>query len=70
MPELTVAAAGRLAAATVLLGGAIWTHANPSDAVLAAYRTEPELAPFRVEFVPALTEALQTVVSGLLARAS
>ncbi|MGD9531777.1 TetR family transcriptional regulator [Pseudonocardia sp.] len=68
VPELDAWSAGRLAAATALCTGALWTHACPSDALLAVYAQQPDLAVLRVHFPDALREMIATLVAGLLAR--
>lgn len=50
--------------------GAIWTHAQPSAAMLAVYDADPALAAMRIDFAATLREVLEVVLSGLLARAS
>src|SRR5215475_6304553 len=55
----------RLAAATVMVAGAVWTSTQPSAAMLAAYEAEPALASVRLDFTTTLREVL---ISGLLAR--
>ena len=68
VPELGDAAAERLAAATVLVAGALWAHGQPSAAVLAAYAADPSLAVFQVDFGGTLTEVIAVLVAGLIAR--
>lgn len=68
LPELDAAAALRLAAATALSAGALWTHARPSEALCQAYTAEPDLAALRVHFPDTLHEMLATLIAGLLAR--
>ena len=68
VPELGATRAERLAAATVLVAGALWAHGQPSAAVLAAYEADPSLAVFRLDFCATLTEVLAVLVAGLLAR--
>jgi AcrR family transcriptional regulator len=68
LPELGGAAAERLAAATVLVAGALWAHGQPSAAVLAAYAADPSLAVFRVDFGATLTEVIAVLIAGLIAR--
>jgi AcrR family transcriptional regulator len=62
--------AERLAAGLVLIAGAVWTHAQPSAAVLAAYEAEPALAVLRADFPATLREVLEVLIAGLLARSS
>ena len=58
----------RLAAGTVLVAGALWEHAQPSAAVLAAYEADPALAVMRTDFTATLREVLEVLIAGLLAR--
>jgi AcrR family transcriptional regulator len=60
----------RLAAGAVLVAGALWAHAQPSAAVLAAYEADPALAVMRTDFTPTLREVLEVLIAGLLARSS
>jgi AcrR family transcriptional regulator len=69
VPELGEADAFRFAAAMIMVAGAIWTHARPSPAMLAAYEADSELAAMRLDFVAALRETLEVLLTGLLARA-
>jgi AcrR family transcriptional regulator len=68
--ELGERDAGRLAAATVLVTGAVWSHAQPSAAMLAAYEADPALASMRLDFAATLREVLEVLIAGLLARSS
>jgi AcrR family transcriptional regulator len=61
--------AGRFAAGTVLVAGAIWASAQPSAAMLAAYEADPALAAMRLDFTTALRDVLEVLIAGLLARA-
>lgn len=70
VPELTEADAARFAAVCVMTTGAIWTHAQPSAAMLAVYESDPALAAMRIDFTATLRQVLEVVLSGLLARAS
>ena len=70
LPELGEHDAFRFAAATVMVTGAVWTHAKPSAAMLAAYEADPDLAALRLDFLDALRDVLEVLVAGLLARAS
>ena len=58
----------RLAAATVMVAGAVWTNTQPSAAMLAAYEADPALASMRLDFTATLREVLEVLISGLLAR--
>jgi hypothetical protein len=68
VPELGERGAQRLAAATIMVSGAVWTHARPSAAMLAAHEADPELAGMRLDFAATLREVLEVLISGLLAR--
>jgi AcrR family transcriptional regulator len=68
LPELGEPDAGRLAGATVLMTAALWPHTHPSAAMLAAYAADPELAALRLDFAATLSEILEVLVAGLLAR--
>jgi AcrR family transcriptional regulator len=60
--------AGRLAAAAVMVTGAVWPHAQPSAAMLVAYEADPALAAMRVDFTATVREVLEVLIAGLLAR--
>jgi AcrR family transcriptional regulator len=68
VPELGDAAAFRLAGAVVLTTAALWPHTQPSAAMLAAYEADPELAALRLDFTATLSELLEVLTAGLLAR--
>jgi AcrR family transcriptional regulator len=68
LPELGGVDAGRLAGATVLMTAALWPHAQPSAAMLAAYEADPALAALRLDFATTLSEVLEVLIAGLLAR--
>jgi len=68
VPELGEADATGFAGATVVLAGALWAHSRPSEAMLAAYAANPDLAALRLDFTATLTEALGVFLAGLLAR--
>lgn len=69
LPELGERA-GQLAAAAVMVIGAVWTHARPSQAMLAAYDADPTLAVLKLDFAASLREFLATLIAGTLARPS
>jgi AcrR family transcriptional regulator len=60
----------RLAGATVMVTGAVWSNAQPSPAMLTAYETDPALASMRLDFTATLREVLEVLIAGLLARAA
>ena len=68
--ELGEPDAERLAAGAVLVAGALWAHAQPSAALLAAYEADPALAVMRTDFTATLREVLEVLIAGLLARSS
>ncbi|MFD3523250.1 TetR/AcrR family transcriptional regulator [Streptomyces sp. NPDC058653] len=69
VPELSEGDASRFAAYCVMSTGAIWTHTQPSAAMLEAYEADPSLAAMRIDFETSSRELLEVVLSGLLARA-
>ncbi|MFF5107431.1 TetR family transcriptional regulator [Streptomyces sp. NPDC000134] len=69
LPELGNSAP-RLTAGMIMAVGAVWTHARPSPAMLAAYEADPALTAFELDFVTALREMLVTLTAGTIARAS
>ncbi|MFE7436818.1 TetR family transcriptional regulator [Streptomyces tendae] len=69
LPELGDSAP-QLTAAMIMAVGAVWTHARPSPAMLAAYEADPSLTAFKLDFVTALREMLATLTAGTIARAS
>jgi AcrR family transcriptional regulator len=68
LPELRPPDALRVAVATSMMAGAIWTHSQPSAAVLAAYEADPRLAEMWLDFEDALRQTLEVIISGLIAR--
>ncbi|NEB63142.1 TetR/AcrR family transcriptional regulator [Streptomyces diastaticus] len=69
LPELGDSAS-QLTAAMLMAIGAVWTHARPSAAMLAAYEADPSLTAFKLDFVTALREMLATLIAGTIVRAS
>lgn len=67
LPELTDDDAFKVAAATQLTAGALWTHHRPAEAMQAAYAADPDLAVLRIDFAAALGELLTVILTGLLA---
>ena len=70
LPELGRDGAGRFIATASLLAGAIWSHSHPVPAILAAYEADPSLEAIRLQFEPALTDSLRTLLYGALPRAT
>jgi AcrR family transcriptional regulator len=66
--ELGEPDAFRLAGAAVMTTAALWPHTQPSAAMVAAYEADPALAALRLDFTETLTEVLQVMIAGLLAR--
>ncbi|MET7295697.1 hypothetical protein ABZS79_26785 [Streptomyces griseoloalbus] len=69
LPELGNSAP-QLTPAMIMAVGAVWTHARPSPAMLAAYEADLSLTAFKLDFVTALQEMLATLAAGTIARAS
>ncbi|MGD6741543.1 TetR family transcriptional regulator [Streptomyces sp. BH106] len=69
LPELGDGAP-QLTAAMIMTVGAVWTHARPSPAMLAAYEADPSLTAFKLDFATALQDTLATLTAGTIARAS
>lgn len=70
LPELGEQDAVRFCAMVVMSAGAVWTHAQPSAAMLAAYEADVELAGARLDFTDSLRETVETLARGTLARAA
>ncbi len=68
LSELGEHNAGRFAGAAVMVTGAVWSAAQPSAAMLAAYQADPALASMRLDFTATLREVLEVLIAGLLAR--
>ncbi|WUL72001.1 hypothetical protein OG943_26355 [Amycolatopsis sp. NBC_00345] len=68
LPELSEPAATRLAGATIMVAGAVWTHSHPGAAVRAVYESDPVLARWRMEFTSGLRDTLEMLIAGLLSR--
>nr|WP_238355668.1 TetR family transcriptional regulator [Kribbella sandramycini] len=66
LPEIGADGAARFIPPASMLAGAIWTHAHPTPAMLAAYDADPALAPLRMEFAPTLRQHLTTLMDGVL----
>ena len=70
LPELGEARAQRFAGAAALVAGAVWAHGQPSGAMRAAYEADPELAVHRLDVAATLTELLDVLLLGWLARSA
>jgi AcrR family transcriptional regulator len=68
LPELGEQDAGKFAVHTIILVGAAWVHAHPTEALMCAYEAEPELADMLVDFTTTVTETSAVVLAGLFAR--
>ena len=69
LPELGDAGAWKACAMAMVFTGALWSYTQHPASVLAAYQADPSLAVLRLDFAPALEEALATLLTGTLARA-
>ncbi|MEU6564145.1 TetR/AcrR family transcriptional regulator [Nocardia nova] len=69
VPELGEDGAAALAETTLLMVMAVWPCSRPSEAMLAAYGSDPELAAMRVDFIATVRRTAAVTASGLLARA-
>lgn len=70
LPELAAHDAQRLCAMIVLSVGAVWSHAQPSAAMITAYENDPELAKFSLDFADTAHEMIEILATGVLARAT
>jgi AcrR family transcriptional regulator len=69
LPELGDDGAWKACAMAMVFTGALWSYTQHPASVLAAYDADPSLAVLRLDFTPALEEALATLLAGALARA-
>jgi len=69
LPELGADGAWKACAMAMVFIGALWSYTQHPASVLAAYEADPSLAVLRLDFAPALEEALATLLTGALARA-
>jgi AcrR family transcriptional regulator len=67
LPELSAEGGMNFATMAAVCAGGLWPLAHPSDALLPVYE-DPALAPMRMEFRTGLTDMLETVLAGCLAR--
>ncbi|MGQ0844553.1 MAG: TetR family transcriptional regulator [Sporichthyaceae bacterium] len=70
LPELGVEGALRACLLGGVVIGSLWSHARPSASMCAAYEADPSLAVLRLNFEPALADAMTTILLGVLARAT
>ncbi|MFD1538709.1 TetR/AcrR family transcriptional regulator [Nonomuraea guangzhouensis] len=68
VPELGAHGAPRVVEATLLMATAAWPCDRPSEAMLAAYASEPALAAMRLDFTEVMRRTVEVTISGLLAR--
>jgi AcrR family transcriptional regulator len=68
LPELGDEGARRFIPPASMLAGAIWTHAHPTPALLAAFEADPSIAALRMEFEPTLRQHVTTLLEGVLPR--
>ena len=67
IPALSPAAARTFAGTALMMTGAVWPHAHPSEAMKTAYAREPALAAPALDFTGTLSGMLYTFLTGLLA---
>ncbi|MFJ4467700.1 TetR/AcrR family transcriptional regulator [Streptomyces sp. NPDC089424] len=68
LPELGTEGAVALVETTLLMAMSAWQCSRPSEAMLAAYASDPELASMRVDFTDLVRRTTAVTASGLLAR--
>ncbi len=68
LPELGEDGSFRVIGMASVLASALWSATRPSASMLAAYDADPALAAMRLDFAPALREAVCVIISGTLAR--
>ncbi|MFF8867548.1 TetR family transcriptional regulator [Streptomyces sp. NPDC015139] len=68
LPELGPEDAAALVETTLLMAMTAWQCSRPSDAMLAVYASDPELASMRLDFTNLIRRATAVTTSGLLAR--
>ncbi|MEU6392219.1 hypothetical protein [Streptomyces sp. NPDC046939] len=68
LPELGTQDAFRLVGLTTLAISAAWPHGRPPETLLAAYASDPALAPMRADFTDLVRQSVQVTISGLLVR--
>ena len=54
--------------AALLMATAVWPCNQPSEAMLAAYASDPALAAMRLDFIEVMRRTVEVTVSGILAR--
>ncbi|MFI7067335.1 TetR/AcrR family transcriptional regulator [Kribbella sp. NPDC050124] len=68
VPELGTDGAAALTETTLLMATTAWPCSRPSEAVQAAYASDPMLAGMRMDFVDLVRRTAAVTASGLLAR--
>lgn len=68
VPELGSEGAAALVETSLLMAMSAWQCSRPSDAMLAVYASDPELAAMRVDFTDLVRRATAVATTGLLAR--
>ncbi|MGK5637936.1 TetR family transcriptional regulator [Streptomyces sp. URMC 126] len=68
LPELGTEDAAALVETTLLMAMAAWQCSRPSDAMLAVYASDPELASMHLNFTDLVRRATAVTASGLLTR--
>ena len=69
LPELRPGQPAQVAAAIILITGALRSHARPSEGMRAAYAADPELAKLRIDFTAVLRDTVELLFAGALQRA-
>jgi AcrR family transcriptional regulator len=67
VPELSAEGGMNFATTAAVCASGLWPLAHPNEAVLPIYE-DPAFAPMRLEFHTGLTDMLETVLAGCLAR--
>jgi AcrR family transcriptional regulator len=70
LPELNEQEAYVVVATTLLMCSAAWPRSQPSEAVLAAYAADEEIAAHQMDFADWMRQTLELTISGLGARRS
>ncbi len=68
LPELGAGGAAALVESTLLMAMTAWQCSRPSEAMLAAYASDPALAAMRLDFTDLVRRTTAVTASGLLAR--
>jgi len=68
LPELGIDGSVALVETTVLMAMTAWPCSRPSEAVQAAYASDPQLAGMRIDFTELVRRTAAVTASGLIAR--